>query len=799
MAENDSDDGPYAGHPGNGHPGFYRTEGVYQAEFYIAQHDSARVDVLTEPQADKILEAGFGAITLPITNDSFENRVTTLLETSLAQLHNLNTSHPGSRHDPIVPPLTSADTKLYPSPATRRDVLAYVSPWIDLCSANHLVATISRQVLNIEVAHANFCGVRTIIIPGPRRDADCSALGSDGITQYARAVQEALRLSSQMNFVIHLPMYREPWLEEPSIQISADKDRAGAANHVRDNERISLYSCWESWHTIRTICDYDMRLSLSLKVPRLLPEQEVQSRWFSEPLQYLSFHSTTFQKNASGHPSLSRAHQDMILHYMTLKHHPYFLLCDVGPNVDDIPGNPDSQGFSDLNLDIDDDMSDFPTLAEAAASGNAKNPDRNDYVAYLRQIEKRQKSLTMFEKTTLVNFQDWLQSPLQPLSDNLESVTYEVFESDPVKYDQYKEAIKDAIIGFKGRRSSREGIVIAVVGAGRGAIVARVLAASQELLEDVKVYAIEKNPNAYVYLLRQNELHWDNKVTVVKTDMRAWKGPIITPCTSTTPPTYGKVDILVSELLGSFGDNELSPECLDGIQHVINPVGGISIPSSYTAHLSPISTPRIYADLLQRLEVGKDANAFITPWVVRLYQIDYMAKRVPDHDRFQKAWGFHHPVPQATIKAAEARRSGGLAGGGGGSMMGSMGTNDHNARQCRLNFVSKSRGVIHGLGGYFEAVLYGNKELSIRPDTIDKKSANMVSWFPIFFPLKRPLDVPADSELEVSMWRQTDDTKVWYEWLVDVFMWTGRPNGEKVRVRVGGSEMHSSRKVACLM
>ena len=27
-----------------------------------------------------------------------------------------------------------------------------------------------------------------------------------------------------------------------------------------------------------------------------------------------------------------------------------------------------------------------------------------------------------------------------------------------------------------------------------------------------------------------------------------------------------KADILVSELLGSFGDNELSPECLDGVQ-----------------------------------------------------------------------------------------------------------------------------------------------------------------------------------------------------------------------------------------
>ena len=29
---------------------------------------------------------------------------------------------------------------------------------------------------------------------------------------------------------------------------------------------------------------------------------------------------------------------------------------------------------------------------------------------------------------------------------------------------------------------------------------------------------------------------------------------------------YMQADILVSELLGSFGDNELSPECLDGAQ-----------------------------------------------------------------------------------------------------------------------------------------------------------------------------------------------------------------------------------------
>lgn len=49
---------------------------------------------------------------------------------------------------------------------------------------------------------------------------------------------------------------------------------------------------------------------------------------------------------------------------------------------------------------------------------------------------------------------------------------------------------------------------------------------------------------------------WEDKVTVVSCDMRDWDAP-----------EYA--DILVSELLGSFGDNELSPECLDGVQQFL--------------------------------------------------------------------------------------------------------------------------------------------------------------------------------------------------------------------------------------
>jgi hypothetical protein len=38
-----------------------------------------------------------------------------------------------------------------------------------------------------------------------------------------------------------------------------------------------------------------------------------------------------------------------------------------------------------------------------------------------------------------IPYRDLLQSPLQPLMDNLESQIYETFEKDPIKYVQYEQ------------------------------------------------------------------------------------------------------------------------------------------------------------------------------------------------------------------------------------------------------------------------------------------------------------------------------------------------------------------------
>ena len=63
-------------------------------------------------------------------------------------------------------------------------------------------------------------------------------------------------------------------------------------------------------------------------------------------------------------------------------------------------------------------------------------------------------------------------------------------------------------------------------------------------------------------------------------------------------------------------------------------------------------------------------------------------------------------------------------------------TNSHNSRFAILNFHIPHAGVLHGLAGYFEAVLYGNVGLSIHPQRKDYISKDMISWFPIYFPFK---------------------------------------------------------------
>lgn len=315
---------------------------------------------------------------------------------------------------------------------------------------------------------------------------------------------------------------------------------------------------------------------------------------------------------------------------------------------------------------------------------------------------------------------DVLQRPMQPLQDQLHSSNYELFEKDPVKYNQYEKAIRQALLE---RHEGSGTVILMVLGAGRGPLVDAAIRAGHGLPCKLKIYVIEKNPPAVVTLKQRALDDWsDHDVSVVETDMRNWEGE-------------DKADIIVSELLGSWGDNELSPECLDGAAHLLKK-DGISIPTSYTSYLAPISSSRLHAYTgaqapHQFPDIGM-RKFYETTYVVYMKSIYRLADEQP-------CFTFDHPNP-------------GLAS---------------NERYAVCSFTmpeSLSHYILHGFRGTFDCTLYGNIHISIA-DT--HYSEGMFSWFPLYIPLENPLVLTSGEEITVKIWRRVSRTRAWYEWTVD--------------------------------
>lgn len=134
-----------------------------------------------------------------------------------------------------------------------------------------------------------------------------------------------------------------------------------------------------------------------------------------------------------------------------------------------------------------------------------------------------------------------------------------------------------------------------MVGAGRGPLVTSCLQAYQQLIGEIgknstnsnsssgvklmqmQVYAVEKNPSTVLYLQSKLQQDWTGApVRVVHSDLRKLKAVNLFGSEKVT------TNLIVSELLGSFGCNELSPECLDALFHDETDVCGpntVSIPT----------------------------------------------------------------------------------------------------------------------------------------------------------------------------------------------------------------------------
>jgi type II protein arginine methyltransferase len=164
---------------------------------------------------------------------------------------------------------------------------------------------------------------------------------------------------------------------------------------------------------------------------------------------------------------------------------------------------------------------------------------------------------------------------------------------------------------------------------------------------------------------------------------------------------------------------------------------GISIPSSYTAYLAPLSSSKLF----QEARTHGDQKGAETPYVVMFQSVNILSGDGAGasgrcQGQIQACWEFVHPRPDVVVDSRGQffpppgrytclRPPSGLPL-----------TNTHNVRSTSLTFHVPDAGVMHGMAGYFEAALYGGVQISIHPHRKDLSSKDMLSWFPLFFPLR---------------------------------------------------------------
>lgn len=281
----------------------------------------------------------------------------------------------------------------------------------------------------------------------------------------------------------------------------------------------------------------------------------------------------------------------------------------------------------------------------------------------------------------LFKYHQFLIRPLNPLLTDLDMDIYSIFENDLVKYDLYQDAISLAFLDLHNPN-------VLIIGPGKGGILTRALKKTSNIT------VIEKNPKVIPHL----KTSFPN-VTLIHDDARAF--------------VHDNFDLIISEMMGSFGCNEMFPEVL------LHTKSTIMIPTAISTLIALINTN----------------NESTTPYLRNLKHFYYLTP-------FSQLWEYNYPNTDETNSL-----------------------NQHSI----IQFTAQISGTITAIKGIFIANLYGPYNITCLHELALPEDSNVFgtycnSWFPIIFPIK-PLDVEEGDLIKVEFWRTSNQT-VTYEWQV---------------------------------
>ncbi|UKK00066.2 type II protein arginine methyltransferase [Theileria orientalis] len=505
---------------------------------------------------------------------------------------------------------------------------------------------------------------------------------------------------------------------------------------------------WNTWYMVYELCSFSEKLKVCLKLNPL--ETEI-GMWQAEPVKCVMVSSSCF--SSSGTKVKIDKNISYYLSFFMSRNLKVIVDCDL--DYRDLVNNPDrysAQIIPEVKMPVDSEIG------------------IKDVLGSLRKIYAKLEPLTVQEHYGK-GYEDVLQLPLQPLRDNLDSVTYNEFEKCSFKYNAYNTAI-NVFLGkfstsskiqniFQKEREDKADMngsveyslssavntvhyIVYVVGAGRGPLVDITLELfKNNSITNYTVYVIDKNP--YTMMTLQDKMRskeWSN-VKLICTDMRYIKDVVRNSGTCRTEGTREDVVLVISELLGPFGDNELAPECLYGFERNFRPSDKIHfIPESYTSYVMPLHAPQIWA----KIKSLYNFKNFHMPYTVFLRSCYSAATE------FMECFTFEHPGPG--LKYNSENQGSDCTGEEPGP------SESYLERYRVIKFIAANDCYVHGFGAYFKCTLFDKVQISILPEDTE----NIKSWFPMFFPIEIPFSVKKSQVIALHVWRKTDPFRVWYEW-----------------------------------
>lgn len=231
-----------------------------------------------------------------------------------------------------------------------------------------------------------------------------------------------------------------------------------------------------------------------------------------------------------------------------------------------------------------------------------------------------------------------------------------------------------------------------------------------------KVYAIEKDRRLIQItkeLCYANKLQ--DKVFLIQGDIQNVMLP-------------EKVDVIISECLGSFGVNShLLPALLDFRRNNLRPSGKV-IPYKIKLYIAPYET--ILYDL------------FVRFWEDKILDIDFKSLMKYVENQVFVIIGEENGVLADSSLLFEVDL-----------------LRDSEVRSVsNIEFEIRRRGILHGFIGWFEAMLHPNIILTTSP------SAPRTHWYQVFFPLQNKMKVAEKEKVEVNFNAEITTKGIRWRW-----------------------------------